>query len=106
MLKFATILFSAALLAGCENINSEPPDIQTMHEMRPAGAVKDLNVALKIAVGNIEVRKISDDNLFSLDLQYDRHHYTPRFNFDDGDHASLRLDLDGQGGSHSGGGQD
>jgi hypothetical protein len=105
-LKLTITFLAALLLAGCDNMNSEPPDIQMMREMRPIGSTKDLNVDLKLAVGNIEIGKVSEDELFSFDLQYDRRHYDPRFKFDEGDHASMSLDVNGHTGPTSGSGQD
>jgi N-terminal domain of toast_rack, DUF2154 len=88
----------AALSAGCGSINSEPPDMQTMHESRPLGGAKELNVELKYDVGNLEISKVADENLFSFDLQYDRRHYDPSFHFDEGDRASMRLEMNGHPG--------
>jgi len=91
------ILSIGLAVAGCDNVNTEPPDMQTMHEVRPVGETKELNVNLKYAVGDLEISRISDDNLFSFDLQYDRRRYDPQFRFDAGDHASMYLDLNGRG---------
>jgi hypothetical protein len=98
-LIIAAVLCSGLLLAGCDNLDTEPADMQTMHESRPAGEAKDLDVDLKYDVGNLEITKISDENLFSFDLQYDRRHFDPKFDFDAGDHASMRLEIHGR--SHS-----
>ena len=81
------------LIAGCGPMISEPPDMQSMRETRPMGSVKDFNVDLKYDVGNLEISKITDANLFSFDLQYDKRRYDPSFRFDEGDHASMHLDM-------------
>jgi hypothetical protein len=94
------------LIAGCDVANSGPPDLQTMHEVRPIGETKEFKVDLKYAVGQLEITKGSDENLFSFDLQYDRRHYNPAFHFDDGEHASMQLDMNGHTGLGSGGGRD
>jgi len=100
MKKFShvAILCLGLAAAGCDNMNTEPPDMQSMHEMRPLGETKELNVDLKYAVGSLEISKIADENLFSIDLQYDRRRYNPQFRFEEGDHASVHLDMNGQGG--------
>ncbi|PYS35765.1 MAG: hypothetical protein DMG14_26200 [Acidobacteria bacterium] len=79
------------LLAACDTV-SEPPDIQVLRESRPIGDAKELAVDVKYDVGQLEITRGADDTLFSLDLEYDRRIYDPRFTFDAGDRASLRLD--------------
>jgi hypothetical protein len=86
----------AFITAGCDAINSEPPDIQMLRESRPLGAVKEFHVELKYPVGQMEVTRIADENLFSFDLQYDRRRFDPKFHFDEGDRASMSLDLNGR----------
>ena len=100
MTKFShlAILCLGLAAAGCDNVNTEPPDMQSMHETRPLGETKELNVDLKYAVGSLEISKIADENLFSIDLQYDRRRYNPQFRFEEGDHASVHLDMNGQAG--------
>ncbi|HYR87166.1 MAG TPA: hypothetical protein VE422_24000 [Terriglobia bacterium] len=83
--------------AGCV-IDDAPPDYQTMRESRPIGTTSRLSVDLKYDVGTLEIEKASDDNLFSFDLEYDRARTTPRFDFNEGDHATLRLELDSRSG--------
>jgi hypothetical protein len=96
-LTIAAVLCLNFLLAGCDDISTEPPEMQTMHESRPVGETKQLNVDLRYDVGNLEISKISDENLFAFDLQYDRRHYDPKFNFAGGANASMRLDIHGRG---------
>ncbi|HYR83038.1 MAG TPA: hypothetical protein VE422_03055 [Terriglobia bacterium] len=87
----------ALVTAGCI-IHDEPPDYQTMRESRPVGNTTQLSVDLRYDVGTLDIEKASDDSLFSFDLQYDRNRTTPRFDFNEGDHASLRLELDSRSG--------
>jgi hypothetical protein len=96
-LTIAAVLVLTFLLGGCDDISTEPPDMQTMHESRPIGETKELSVDLKYDVGNLEISKLSDENLFAFDLQYDRRHYDPRFSFDGTEKASMRLDIHGRG---------
>jgi hypothetical protein len=90
------------ILPGCfVDFDNGPADIQTLRESRPIGDAKDLSVRLKYGVGRLEIDKATDDNLFSLDVQYDQNRTTPRFNFEEGEHATMRLEMDtrGMGGS-------
>ena len=98
-------LFCVLPLAACDAVNGLP-DIQVLRESRPLGTAKEFAVNLKYDVGQLEVTKISDDSLFSFDLQYDRGRYDPKFNFDAGDRSSMRLDIDSRPGFNPGGGRD
>jgi hypothetical protein len=90
----AVLMPALSALSGCvARTDNQPAEIDTLREARPVGGAKDLAVNLKFDVGQFEITKASDDNLFSFDLQYDRQHYEPKFNFDAGDHASMRLDV-------------
>src|SRR5439155_19355886 len=92
------ILVALLMLPACEAIHG-PADIQVLRESRPMGDTKELTIDLKYDVGQLEISRSSDNNLFSFDLQYDRNRYDPTFKFDEGSRASMRLNLD----SHSGG---
>ena len=98
-------LWFATAMTGCAPINTEPPDIQVMKESRPLGNVKEFDVALKYDLGNLDITKIADENLFSFDLQYDRRRYEPTFGFNDGDQASMHLEMNGRTGAGVGGAQ-
>jgi hypothetical protein len=93
------------LFTACNQM-SGPPDIQLLHETRPVGDAKELAVNVKYDVGEMEISKASDDNLFSLDLQYDRRRSDPRFSFNEGERSSVRLDMDSHGASFGGSGHD
>jgi hypothetical protein len=82
------------LLFGCiSNIDNSPAEIEVLRESRPAGGAKELAVNVKFDVGQFEITRSPDDNLFSFDLQYDKHRFEPKFTFDSGDHASMRLEM-------------
>jgi hypothetical protein len=97
-------LFLPAVSGCTANIDNEPAEIDMLRESRPVGGAKELSVNLKFDVGEFEVAKASDENLFSFDLQYDRRHFEPKFDFDSGDRASLRLELNSLRGGLKGGG--
>lgn len=93
-MKTISFVCAFTVLAACHPFYDEPPDIQHMRESRPMGNAKEFNVTLRYDVGDLEIRKGSDDNLFSFDLDYDQRRYNPRFDFDSSsDRASMRLDM-------------
>ena len=79
--KHLALFCLAVAAAGCDAVSTEPPDLQVMRETRPLAGTKEFNVDLKYDVGMLEVTRIADDNLFSLDLQYDRRRFDPKFRF-------------------------
>ncbi len=96
----STVICSAVLLAlsGCiSDFDNEPPDMQVMRESRPMGDVKEFAVNVKYGAGQFEIMKVLDDSLFSMDLQYNKRRFDPKFDFGSGEHASLRLDLHAHG---------
>jgi hypothetical protein len=97
------LCFSLALTS-CDAINTEPPDIQVLRESRPMDNTKEFAVDVKYDVGQFEITRATDDKLFSFDLQYDKRRYDPKFTFDAGDHASMRLDTNSNGSGGLGGG--
>ena len=90
------LLFGALVMltASCDALIDEPPDYQVMRESRPVGTTKEMAVLLKYDVGVLEVSKSSGPDLFSFDLEYDRHRTTPKLDFEAGDRASLKLQVD------------
>jgi hypothetical protein len=92
------------LQASCHSFDG-PADVQVLRESRPVAAAKEFVVDLKYDVGKLEIMRSAED-LFSFDLQYDRNRYDPRFSFDSGDRAVMRLDLNSRGGFGPGGGRD
>jgi hypothetical protein len=84
------------VLTSC-NVNTEPPDMQVMRDSRPIDNTKEFSVDLKYDVGQLEITRATDDKLVSFDLQYDKRRYDPKFTFDPGDRASMRLDTNGHG---------
>jgi len=93
-MKNTLIVLLPLMLASCVFVDHGPADIQVLKESRPLGNAKELVVDLKLDVGQVEVERTSDDNLFAFDLEYDRNRYNPQFNFTDGDQSSLRLTVE------------
>lgn len=90
------VLLSLALCS-CNNIiDNTPPDYQTLKESRPTGSTKELLVKLRYDVGSLEVRSDHGEDLFSVNLDYDAHRSKPRFDFREGDRATLDLSMEHQ----------
>jgi hypothetical protein len=87
-------------LTGCFiNLDNDPPDFQILRESRPLEQTKEMKVDLKFDVGNLEIMKTADEDLlFDLDAQYDRRRFDPTFNFEAGDRAALRFEMNARGG--------
>jgi hypothetical protein len=96
-MKLTTTLVMVAALsaAGCDVVRG-PVDLQVLKESRPLGDTKELSIDLKYDVGQLEISRDSE-GLFAVDLQYDRNHSDPKFTFDEGARASMRLALDSHG---------
>jgi hypothetical protein len=77
--------------------------MEVMRESRPVGSAQELSVDLKYDVGQLEISRGSEDHLFSFDLSYDRRRYEPKFTFNEGEHSSMHLNLNSQGGIGPGG---
>ncbi len=93
------------VLSACDTVTG-PADIQVMRESRPLAESKEFTAEVKYDVGRLEILPATDDNLFSLDLQYDRRLYDPKFTFNAGDHASMDFDMNGRQGFNPGRRQD
>ena len=103
----SALMLALSLLSGCVgDIDNRPVEMEAMRESRPVGGAKEFAVNLKFDVGQLEIAKVADDNLFSFDLQYDKQRYEPKFNFDSGDRASLRLEMNSRDGFNRGRGSD
>jgi len=102
--KMKTLIASAitfvVVVAACDVIPNEPPDMQVLRESRPLGDAKALSVEVSYDVGKMEVLKSKAEDLFSIDLEYDRRRAKPTVHFAG---SSLKFDLDNtslSGGSH------
>ena len=104
-LTLICLLLTSALTVACDAVEG-PADMQVLRESRPLGSAREFAVDVKYDVGQLEVIKTSDDSLFNLDLQYDRRRYDPRFNFDEGERSSMRLDVESNRGFGSPHGRD
>ena len=81
------------LLASCMHFTeSGPPDMQTLKESRPVGDAKELSVRLNYDIGALEVRPSHGSDLFSFNLDYDARRVSPRFDFGEGERATLTLE--------------
>ena len=97
-LPFLVAALATLVLTACIDIDTGPPDMQTMKESRPVGTAKDLAVRLTYDVGTLEVRSAKGDDLFSFNLDYDARRSSPRFDFDQGDHPRMTLAMNARSG--------
>lgn len=91
---FIVCLSTLLLLSACEEFDNEPPDFANLRESRPLGSTKELRVTLEYDVGKLEISKAQRSDLFSLDLDYDQRRSRPEFEFNEGERATMRLDID------------
>jgi hypothetical protein len=84
----------AIFTASCDSIIDEPPDYQVLRESRPVGSAKEMAVMLRYDVGMLQISKSSGADLFSFDLEYDRRRTSPSLDFEAGDRAELRLEIE------------
>jgi hypothetical protein len=94
-MKQMILLLTLAVLPACNNfIDNTPPDMQTLSETRPVGNARALEIRLDYDVGSFDVRSIKGSDLFNLNLDYDAHRSTPRFDFNEtGDRARMTLSM-------------
>lgn len=94
MKRLSLALILALASAACVvDDPSEPADMTSLRESRPLGAAKALRVDLRYGVGSFELSKGQTDELFALDLEYDRQHGEPRISVVGDSDPTLRFDL-------------
>ena len=65
LLLVSNALILPLLLSGCiGDIDNRPVEMEVMRESRPVGGAKEFTVNLKFDVGQLEIAKVADDNLF------------------------------------------
>jgi len=108
MKKLMLLLTLSLPLTACHEMDNTPPDMQSLKESRPVGSAKELRVRVNYDVGSFEVRSTKGDDLFGVNLDYDAHRTTPKFDFNgEGDVARLDLSMDTHMGfNHSKNGSD
>jgi len=109
MKKLILLLTLSLPLAAChEMMDNTPPDMQSLKESRPVGNAKELRVRVNYDVGSFEVRSSKGGDLFGINLDYDAHRTTPKFDFNENsDRAEMNLSMDTHMGfNHSKNGSD
>ena len=99
--RCATCLGVAALVVtGCVGAIDTRVEYETLSESQPLNGIEELEVDLDFGIGNLEVSQSFEvDELYSLDLEYDRLHYEPELEFRSaGSTGTLRFDLESTGG--------
>jgi hypothetical protein len=87
-------------VTGCEGVIDTRVKYETFSESRSLDGIEELEVDLDFAIGNLEISQSFEvDELFSVDLEYDRLHYEPELDYRSaGSTGLLRFDLDSIGG--------
>jgi hypothetical protein len=94
-MRLFLLLVLSATMGACNVIESDaPPNFVSLRESRPVNQTKELEVRLKYDVGSLEVARNGGEDLFSLDLEYDDRRSVPRFDFREGERASLDLQVE------------
>ncbi len=93
------LIVPALLLAGCDELLVDAAvEFESFEQSQPLGDITDLDVDLDYDVGTIEIGKAEADELYSIDLEYDRLHFDPDVDFDDsGSSATLNFEVDSIG---------
>ncbi len=97
---FGLLLLPALILAGCDELIDAPAEFVMFEQSQPLADFETLEVDIEFDVGTLEIGKASSDDLYSIELEYDRLHFDPDVDFDDsGTRATLNFDLDATGGA-------
>ena len=100
LVTLGVLLLPALILAGCDELLDGPAEFVTFEQSQPLADFETLEVDLEFDVGTLEIGKASSDDLYSIELEYDRLHFDPDVDFDDsGTRATLNFDLDATGGA-------
>ena len=98
VLKMTLGLVFLLAASGCDELIDTRVEIDTFEQSEPLGDYQSLEVDLEYDVGALEIVEGSDDELYSIDLEYDRLHFDPEWDFDGaGSRASLSFDMDSTG---------
>ena len=101
--KLALALVLVWSTAGCDEFIDTRVEMDTFSQSQPLDDFESLEVHIEYDIGNLEISEGSDDELYSIDLEYDRLHFDPDLDFDGaGSRASLTFDLDSVGRGFSG----
>ena len=101
--KLALALVLVWSTAGCDEFIDTRVEMDTFRQSQPLDDFESLEVHIEYDIGNLEISEGSDDELYSIDLEYDRLHFDPDLDFDGaGSRASLTFDLDSVGRGFSG----
>ena len=78
-------------------------EFETFRQSQALDDFTELDIDLNYSVGTLEVVQGSEEDLYSLDLEFDRLHFDPVLDFDDsGTRASLRFEMESIGRGISG----
>jgi len=84
----------AILSVGCEIQGRVSAEVVTLDQSRPAGSEESLRVRIDYDIGRIEISSDQDENIYSLNLEYDKARFEARINYEASDGAEGTLDVE------------
>ena len=98
MKKAIWMLCVLPFFAGCYYEDRVPVEMVSMDQSRPLGSEKSLESTVRFDVGSLEIiGEQKSDELYSLDLLYDKASYEPDIQYDSafaGEEGRLRFSLE------------
>jgi hypothetical protein len=94
------LIVPVLVLSGCDELLIDSAvEFETFEQSQALGDITKLDVELEYDVGTIEIARSESDQLYSIDLEYDRLHFDPDVDYDEsGGSATLDFDVDSIGG--------
>ena len=94
------LIVPVLVLSGCDELRIDTAvEFETFEQSQALGDITALDVELEYDVGTIEIARSESDQLYSIDLEYDRLHFDPDVDYDEsGTSATLDFDVDSTGG--------
>lgn len=85
MKKAPWILGGLMIFAGCGFEDRIPIEMVTMSRVQPLGSEKSLDSTIRFDIGSLEISAgVEQEELYSLDLEYDKAGFVPDFQYDPG----------------------
>jgi hypothetical protein len=84
------------LSVGCQTQGNAPAEIVTLEQIQPAGSEESLRVQIEYDMGSLEISSNQADNIYSLNLDYDKARFAPEIQYraSNGYEGSLAVKLD------------
>jgi hypothetical protein len=92
----ALVIGIGLLSIGCQLEGHVPAEIVTMEQSQPAGGEESLRARIDYDIGRLEISSDQAENMYALNLEYDKARYEPRVSYetDGGREGLLEVELD------------